>query len=213
MFEYVQEREIGKRLEPRTIVYVITVGEYRGLNSQKLTERGENQLLEMARSRVATGVRILYSATDKVSGKSAEILAKEFESKVQKMDCLDMVKFGDKSGITKEELEKMWQNEEYQPKNGESLAEVRERFGTCMGSIVANHQDDVFAVVVDPFLAVLFYTHIAAAPLDVNEWYSAGYAACATYEYSRGWSVVMPSDNSYLSEPTTVGDSLSDEMT
>jgi broad specificity phosphatase PhoE len=212
MFEYVQEREFGKRLEPRTIVYVITVGEYGGLDSQKLTERGENQLLEMARSRVATGVRILYSATDIVAGKSAEILAKEFESKVQKMDCLDMVKFEDKSGMTKEELEKMWHNEEYQPKNGESLAETRERFGTCMGSLVTSHQDDVFAVVVDPLLSVLFYTHISAAPLDINEWYSTGYAACATYEYSRGWSVIMPSDNSYLSEPTTVGDSLSDEM-
>ena len=209
MFEYVQEREIGKRLESRTLVYVIAVGEYEGLSSEKLTERGVNQLLEMARSRVATGVRIIYSATDKVAEKSAEILTKEFESKVQKMECLNMVRFGDKSGITKEELEKMWQNEEFQPVNGESLAEARERFGTCMGSIVAKHQDDVFAVVVDPLLAVLFYAHITAAPLDIGEWHSMGYASCATYEYSRGWSVVMPSDNSYLSEPTTVGDTLS----
>jgi broad specificity phosphatase PhoE len=210
MFEYVQEREIGKRLESRTLVYVITVGEYEELGSQKLTERGVNQLLEMARSRVATGVRVIYSATDKVAEKSAEILAKEFESKVQKMECLNMVRFGDKSSIAKEELEKMWQNEEYQPVNGETLAEVRERFATCMGSIVTKHQDDVFAVVVDPFLAALFYTHVTAAPLDINEWHSMGYAACATYEYSLGWSVVMPSDNSYLSDPTNVGDTLSD---
>ena len=208
MFEYVQEREIGKRLDSRTIVYVITAGEYEGLNSQKLTERGVNQLLEMARSRVATGVRVIYSATDRVAEKSAEILAKEFESKVQKMECLDMVRFGDKSDIAKEELERMWQNEEYRPVHGESLAEVREHFAACMGSIVAKHQDDVFAVVVDPFLAALFYTHVTAAPLDIDGWRSMGYAACATYEYSRGWSVVMPSDNSYLSDPTTVSDTL-----
>ena len=211
MFEYVQEREVGKRLEPRTMVYVITVGDREGFNSQTLTERGKNQLFEMARSRVATGVRILYSASDKLAAKSSEVLAKEFESKVKKMNCLDSVKFGvasedmDSLGET---LKQMWQDEEFLPDNGESFAEARERFGSCMGGIVAKHQDDVLAVVVDPLMAVLFHSHVTAAPLDISEWHSMGYAACASYEYSRGWSVIMPPDNSFLSEPTTVGDTL-----
>jgi broad specificity phosphatase PhoE len=211
MFEYVQEREIGKPLESRTMVYVITVGECDGFNSKTLTGRGENQLFEMARSRVATGVRTLYSATDALAVKSANVLATEFESKIKKMDCLNSVIFDDHTkdldslGNT---LKQMWKDEKYSPKNGESLAEARERLGTCMGGIIAKHQDDVAAVVVDPLIAVLFHTHVTAAPLDIADWQSMGYASCATYEYSRGWSVVMPPDNSYLSDPTTVGDTL-----
>ncbi len=206
MFEYVQEREVGKPLESRTIVYVITVGEPEGFNSQTLTERGKNQLFEMSRSRVATGVRTLYSASDKLASKSADILAKEFESKVKKMSCLDSVKFGE---FADKALEEILKDEAFRPGNGESIADARDRFGTCMGGIVAKHQDDVVAVVVDPLMAILFHSHVTATPFDINEYYSTGYASCASYEYSRGWSVIMPPDNSFLSEPTTVLDTLS----
>ncbi len=215
MFEYVQEREVAKRLETRTLVYVITVGESDGFNSQNLSKRGENQLFEMARSRVATGVRILYSATNKLAAKSADILAKEFESKVKKIDCLDSVNLGnnyDSLELLADKLQKMWQDENYAIENGESILEARERFGNCMGEIIAKHQDDVIAVVVDPLMAILFHSHVTATPLDINEWYSMGYAACATYEYSRGWNVVMPPDNSYLSDPTYVKDNLPEEL-
>jgi len=208
MFEYVQEREVGKRLEPRTLVYVITIGEGEGFNSQNLSERGKNQLFEMARSRVASGVRILYSASDKIASKSADILAEEFDSKVKKTSCLDAMKFQGEIESLKEDLTKIWKDEEFAPDSGESLAEARERFATCMGGLVSKHQDDVFAVVVDPLLALLFHAHVSASPLDISEWQAMGFASCASYEYSRGWSVVMPPDNSYLSDPSTVGDIL-----
>ena len=209
MFEYVQEREVGKRLEPRTMVYIITVGECDGFNSQTLTERGANQLFEMARSRVASGVRLLYTASGKLATKSADVLAKEFESKIKKTSCLNSIGFStDDLDSLKETLTQMWQDEDFLPEKGESLAEARERFGTCMGGIVSKHQDDVVAVVVDPLMAVLFHSHVTAAPLDISEWQSMGYASCASYEYSMGWSVVMPPDNSYLSDPTTIGDTL-----
>ena len=209
MFEYVQEREVGKKLESRTLVYVITVGESEGLNSQTLTQRGENQLFEMARSRVASGLRIIYTATDKLASKSADILAKEFEAKTKKTSCLDSIKFdtGNLDSL-KATLTRMWQDEGFVPENGESLAEVRERLGSCMGGIVATHQDDVTAVIVDPLIALLFHSHVTATPLDISEWQSMGYASCASYEYIRGWNVVMPPDNSYLSDPTTVRDTL-----
>ncbi len=215
MFEYVQEREIGKRLEPRTMVYVITIGECDGFNSQNLTKRGENQLIEMARSRVATGVRLLYTATEKIAVKSAEILADEFESKTKKMTCLDSVKFGNDGNNLdsfRETFKQMWKQEDFVPEHGESFVEVRDRLGNCMGGIVAKHQDDVVAVVVDPLIALLFHSHVAAIPLDMSEWQSFGYASCATYEYSRGWSVIMPPDNSYLTDPTTVNDTLPEEL-
>ena len=41
MFEYVQEREMGSKLEPRTLIYVITSGETNREDSSKLTERTE----------------------------------------------------------------------------------------------------------------------------------------------------------------------------
>jgi broad specificity phosphatase PhoE len=209
MFEYVQEREVGKPLEARTMVYVIAVGECDGFNSQTLTERGENQLFEMARSRVASGVRILYTASEKLPTKSADVLAKEFEAKTKKTNCLDSIKFetGDLDSL-RETFRKMWQNEDFIPDKGESLAEARERFGTCMGGIVSKHPDDVVAVVVDPLMSVLFHSHVTATPLDISQWQSMGYASCASYEYARGWSVSIPPDNSYLSDPTTVGDTL-----
>jgi broad specificity phosphatase PhoE len=215
MFEYVQEREVGKRLEPRTMVYVITVGDQEGFNSETLTERGENQLFEMARSRVATGVRILYTATNQLAIKSTDILAKEFEAKIKKMNCLDSVKFSNGSDDLEslvEILKQMWQDEEFLPEKGESFAKAKDRFGTCMGEIITKHQDDVIAVVVDPLMLVLFHSHVTATPLDISEWQSMGYAACASYEYSRGWSAVIPPDNSYLSDPTTVGDILPDDL-
>ncbi len=215
MFEYVQEREVAKRLESRTLVYVITTGESDGFGSQNLSDRGENQIIEMARSRVATGVRILYSATNKLAAKSADMLGNEFESKVKKIDCLDSVNFGndfDNLDLLADKLKKMWQDENYAIENGESFSEARERFGTCMGGIIAKHQDDVLAVVVDPLMAILFHALVTAAPLDIEDWHSIGNAACATYEYSRGWNVVMPSDNSYLSDPTFVKDNLPDEL-
>jgi broad specificity phosphatase PhoE len=189
------------------MVYVIAVGECDGFNSEKLTERGENQLFEMARSRVASGMRIIYTASDKLATSSANLLAKEFESKTKKTICLDAAQF-DTSNLDslKETLQKMWQDEEFIPDGGKSFAELKERFGSCMGEIVAKHQDDIVAVVVDPLMAVLFHSHVTATPLDISEWHSFGFASCATYEYSRGWSVVMPPDNSYLSDPTTVSD-------
>ena len=209
MFEYVQEREVGKRLDPRTMVYIITTGEPKGFNFDELSERGENQLFELARSRVATGVRLIYSAAERTSTKSADLLAMEFGSKVTKTNCLNSVKFGKGTEALdelKDRLSTMWQDEEFVPEKGESLAEARERLGSCMGGIVAKHQDDVVAVIVSPIMAVLFHSHVAAVPLDITDWQTMGHASCASYEYSRGWSVIMPPDNSFLSDPTTVAD-------
>ena len=63
MFEYVQEREMGSRLEPRTLIYVITSGEVSHDDPSKLSERGKNQILELASSRLVAGVRKIYSSS------------------------------------------------------------------------------------------------------------------------------------------------------
>jgi len=63
MFEYVQEREMSSKLEPRTLIYVITSGETLREDSGKLTKRGQNQILELASSRLVSGVRKIYTSS------------------------------------------------------------------------------------------------------------------------------------------------------
>lgn len=206
MFEYVQERETSSPLTTRTMVYVIIIGEPDKEDPEKLSERGENQVMEIAMSRVVAGVRRIYSATSKIAMSTSKILADDFNAKIQKRDCLDDVNIGKKSDSHQTLLE-IWKDEEYEPSDGESFAFARERFGMCMNEIASKHSGDVFAVVTHPLIGVLFNSLVTAAPLNIANWLSAGYASCASYEYSRkGWSEVMPPDNSYLSDPTSVAD-------
>jgi broad specificity phosphatase PhoE len=208
MFEYVQERETSTGLTPRTMVYVITTGEVDSQDPEKLSERGENQVLETALSRVVAGVRRIYSASSKVAMSTSKILSEEFKAKVQKKDCLGNVDIGKKND-SRESLNAMWKDEEYSPSDGESLALARERIGQCLNELASKHQDDVFAVVTHPLVGFLFHTLVTAAPLNLDSWLASGNCSCASYEYSRkGWSEVMPPDNSYLSDPTTVADGL-----
>ncbi|MFW9891252.1 MAG: histidine phosphatase family protein [Candidatus Thorarchaeota archaeon] len=210
MFEYVQEREATSRLIPRTMVYVITTGEAEKEDQDELSERGKNQVTEIALSRVVAGVRKIYSASSKIATSTSKILAEEFGAKTQKRDCLNDVDFG-KEKDSQESLLAMWKNEEYEPSEGESFVIARERFGECMNDIASKHSGDVFAVVTHPLIAYLFHSLVTAAPLDIDNWLSSGNASCASYEYSRkGWSEVMPPDNSYLSDPTSVADEYPD---
>ena len=206
MFEYVQERETSSHLTPRTMVYVITTGEKDNEDLEKLSERGENQVVEIALSRVVAGVRKIYSASSKISMSTSKILAEEFSAKIEKKGCLDDVNIGKKSDLREAILE-MWKDEEHEPDGGESFALARERFGECMNEIASKHSGDVFAVVTHPLIGVLFHSLVTAAPLEIETWLSSGNASCASYEFSRkGWSEVIPPDNSYLSDPTTVAD-------
>jgi broad specificity phosphatase PhoE len=213
VFEYVQERETRSRLEPRTVVYVITVGETEPEDCDSITDKGENQVLELARSRVVAGVRIIYSASSKAAQRTREILSGEFDSEVTQKECLSNVKI---SRTTKsyhsieDTLRAMWEDQTHAPDNGESISEARKRFGGCMSEIATRHANDSFAVVADPLIVSLFDSLVTGEPALPESWLEMGFAACATYEYSRGWSIVMPPDNSYLSEPACVRDTLPD---
>ena len=137
---------------------------------------------------------------------TSKILAEEFSAKIEKKGCLDDLNIGKKSDLREAILE-MWKDEEHEPDGGESFALARERFGECMNEIANKHSGDVFAVVTHPLIGVLFHSLVTAAPLEIETWLSSGNASCASYEFSRkGWSEVIPPDNSYLSDPTTVAD-------
>ncbi|TFF92200.1 histidine phosphatase family protein [Candidatus Thorarchaeota archaeon] len=212
---YVQERETETRtrIQPRTLAYIITVGETERDNCEKLTERGKNQIIELARSRVVAGVGRMYSSSLNPAHKTNQMLCKEFGSEASKKDCLSTVRIPgmDKryEGV-KDTLVKMWEDETFCEKKGESLFDARQRVGDCMSEIAAKHANDAFAVVCDPLIGALFDSLVSGAPIAPELWTKMGHAACGTDEYSRGWSVVMPPDNSYLSDPTYVRDTLPD---
>lgn len=216
MFEYVQEREMGSKLEPRTLFYVITTGEILDSDSSKLSERGKNQIFELANSRLVTGVRKIYTSSSNNNHETAKILSKEFDVRLDKKSGLDDFKLGI-SWIEKDELKvvipSLWNDEDYKFGKGESVIEARERFGECMNDIGRRHPDDSVAVVCDTIMSCIFHSLVTAAPLDINQWLASGFASCATYEYAKtGWTLVMPPDNSYLSDPTCVSDWLPENL-
>jgi broad specificity phosphatase PhoE len=216
MFEYVQEREISRRLEQRTMVYIITHGEVEKGRPGKLSERGRNQVMELAHSRIVVGVQKLYSSPKREALETSELLRKEFDCALEKMDCLTDLQMGfnwDDDEKLKASIALLWKDEDFKTEKGESLADARERIGECMNGIAAKHPGNSVAVVTHSIIATLFFSLVTAAPLDINEWLMTGHASCATYEYANtGWTLLMPSDNSFQSSPSSVADWLPDEI-
>ncbi len=214
MFDLIQERDMGSKLAPRTMVYVITHGVTD--ESGYLSEVGKNQVVDLARSRVVAGVTMIYTSSAKGTSATAKILSKEFGAKTTTKDCLDEVNMG-RGRLSTEEFAKvireMWKDTYYQPENGESIMDARHRLAECVSGFSGKHSGDSIAIVTHTILATLFHTLVKGGDPTVEEWLRMGHASCATYEYAKGgWTMVMPPDNSYLTEMTTVEDALAPEV-
>ena len=83
MFEMVQEPDYDGSMS-RTMVYLILHGEVEQEDHSKLTERGKEQIAELARSRLVSGPAKIYSPSNKACKETSEILAKELFSKTQR---------------------------------------------------------------------------------------------------------------------------------
>jgi broad specificity phosphatase PhoE len=210
MFDLVQEREIGKSLAPRTMVYVIVHGEPDSKESNDLSEKGKNQIGDLGRSRVATGVRKVYSSPAEICLKTAGLLRKEFDAPVDVKECLKEVALGEgKSKNLGTLLKKMWDDPEFTHKSGESLFDARHRLGECMNMIGDRHTGDSIAVIVDALLSAMFLSLVRGGKPRIEDWMHCGHASCATYEYSKkGWELLMPPDDSFLADPSSVSDTL-----
>lgn len=214
MFDLIQERDLSARLAPRTMVYVITSGV--ADESDGLSEVGRNQVVDLARSRVVAGVTMVYSSSAKDTAQTAKILSKEFGAKTSTRDCLKEVETG-KSRLSTEELTmilpEMWKDTDYQPEKGESLMDARHRLASCVSEFSAKHSGDSIAIVTHTMLATLFHTLVKGGDPTVEEWLAMGHASCAAYEYAKGgWTLVMPPDNSFLTQITVVRDILPPEV-
>jgi broad specificity phosphatase PhoE len=194
------------------MVYVITHGEIDPQNKDKLSGRGKNQVDELIRSRVVGGVRKVYSSSQKVAMATAGILRREFDAIIEVKECFSPVDFGKNENFEKI-LPKMWQNLEYSTKNGESFLQARRRFADCMNHIGKKHSGDSVAVVTDPLSSTLILWLVSGGVLKLDSYLEMGHAACASYEYSKkGWILVMPPDDSFLTETSSVKDKLSQNL-
>jgi broad specificity phosphatase PhoE len=216
MFEYVQEREDPTRLEPRSMIYIIVIGEFDIENIGKLSERGRNQVHELAYSRLVSGVSKIYSSPASEAIETSNILKKEFYCNIDKKDCLGELKLGF-SWNDEENLKiifpLLWKDDEYKPKNGESINEARTRIRSCLNEIGLRHQGDSVAIVTHPLAIGIFHSQVTGTPLDFHDWSMSGFASCAVYEHSKkGWTLVMPPDNSFLSDPSTIADILPENL-
>jgi broad specificity phosphatase PhoE len=194
------------------MVYVITHGESNPDNPDKLSERGKNQVDELVRSRVAVGVRKVYSSSQKVVMATAGILRREFDALIEVKDCFSPINFGKNVEIV-DLLPKMWRDPEHAPKNGESLLQARHRFSQCMNHIGKKHSGDSVAIITDPLSSTLILWLVSGGSLNLQEYLQMGHAACAAYEFSKdGWLLVMPPDDSFLSDPLSVQETLSNDL-
>lgn len=212
MFEYVQEREHGTRLEPRTMIYVIIIGETSTENPGKLSARGKNQVQELAYSRLVAGVSRIYSSSAGEAVETSNILKKEFYCNVEKKECLTEFKLGfswkDDERL-RGELPHFWEDEDFKTDAGESISDARLRIRDCMNEIGLRHQGDSVAIVTHPMTSYIFHSLVTGIKSEFHEWLTSGFASCSSYEHTKtGWTLVMPPDNSFLTDPSTIADIL-----
>jgi len=216
MFDLVEEKDVRRGFSTRALVYVITHGETEGQSSERLSEKGQGQVAELARSRVATGVHAIFTSPTKEAATTAEILAKEFGATIESRPCFADVAIGKGRASPKQLTDRlpiMWDDVNHTPIGGESFSVARRRFSDCMNYVGEKSVGDTVAVVTHPLVAALFLSMVKGGGPILEDWLYMGHASCATYEYSSGgWSLIMPPDDSFLSETTSVADMLPREL-
>ncbi|RLI49556.1 MAG: hypothetical protein DRO73_06045 [Candidatus Thorarchaeota archaeon] len=214
MFEIIEEHGKSTTLAPRTTVYIVIPAETEGIDSDKLTKRGQSQLNEIIRSRVISTISRVYSSPKKSALKTAGALRREFEVPVQVEDDLTELSLGRPSSQEElgQVLRSLWEDHDFAPRGGESIHQATERISECMNRIVSQHQADSIAVVTHPLVAILFVRLVSGGIPLMEEWLSVGHASCGAFEHQRrSWTMIMPLDNSFLTSPSTVEDSLPEE--
>lgn len=210
MFEIIEEPDYGGALS-RTMVYIAVSGETNS-DSNSLSEKGKQQVFELARSRLIAAPSKVYSDSSDACRNSAQIIAKELFTGSSRKDCLSEVNLGishPDERFLKNELAKMWENLSYAPKGGESLSKAQERVSKCISDIAKTHPESSIGIVLSPIVASLFHRLVVGGKLAIEDWLYSSFASCTTYEYSKnGWSLVMPPESSFLSEPSSVIDTL-----
>ncbi len=216
MFDLIQERDEGPILGPRTTVFVVIPAETEHDHPDRLTDRGRIQLEELVRSRLIPSVSHIYAPPSKAAMATANILKEEFGARLTTEEDIDEVSLGKNGKDPKkmaETLRAIWNNPEFVPHNGESIEQAEDRIASQMNKIASKHRGDSIMVILPPMIGTLFITLVTGGIATMEQWLATGHASCAMFEHQRtSWSLVMPLDNSFLSDPSTVQDSLPDEI-
>ena len=211
MFDLVQERDLGPKISSRTMVYLVSHGQPEDIGSDKLGERGRRQVSELAYSRMIAGISRIYSSPNGAAMETSKILEQEFGVEISKIDCLADVNL--KKRLDPEVLALFWSDPNIEITDGESIHESQQRFGDCLNNLVTKHRNDSIAIVSHPMIIVLFNSFVIGGIPQVEDWVYSGYCSCASYEVTRkSWNLVMPPDDSFLTEPSSILDSLPAEV-
>jgi broad specificity phosphatase PhoE len=204
MFDLIQTRSSGGALS-RTTVYLIAHGESTP-RLDGLSEVGMEQISELARSRLIAGPKSIFSSPRADAWTSAQMLGDELMSDVVESECLSDVSIGNEwtnQGYVQKHLPKMWDDTSYEPPGGESLLRAQKRVGECISTLARRNPESSIAVVTHPLVYALFYTLVVGGEADMQDWLDLGFASCSCFEYSKdGWTLVMPTEDSFLSQPS-----------
>ncbi|TFG14188.1 hypothetical protein EU537_04510 [Candidatus Thorarchaeota archaeon] len=213
MFEMVQEPGIEQTMS-KTIVYVVNTAEPNP-EGEALTDRGKEQSHELFRSRLITGPESIYSGISGPVMQTADIVSSDFGIPSIMVECLSNANLGKSDGSLEDKKRKileMWDDLDRSPENGESMREIQSILSNCVNELAVNHSGQSIVVVCESIPFILFYRLVVGGVPTKDEWLNLGYCSCASYEYSNnGWALLLPPDNTYLSEPSTVSDVFSSE--
>ena len=133
------------------------------LNHQGLTEvaRAVDQLRDM-------GIEAIYASPSESALQSAEILSKDLDVKLKKLDRMQNFDFGLWQGMLVSEVRhkqpKVYRQWQEQPENvcppeGEMIEQAELRIGTAMNKLLRRHKEGVIALVIPEPLASLVRRH------------------------------------------------------
>jgi broad specificity phosphatase PhoE len=213
MFEMVQDPGIERTMS-KTVVYLVNTAEPDS-NGEELTEKGKEQAHDLFRSRLITGPEAIYSGTSGPIMQTADIVSSDFGIPSIMIECLKTGNSRERKKSAKNKKQKileMLNNIDYKPEEGESMREVQSRFSKCVNELAMNHSGQSIVIVCGPIPFILFHRLVVGGSPTKDDWLNLGYCSCASYEYSsNGWALLLPPDNTYLSNPTTISDYFSTE--
>ncbi|MEM4735846.1 MAG: histidine phosphatase family protein [Candidatus Thorarchaeota archaeon] len=210
MFEMMERRDRETAIYPRTLVYFVVHGEPTDWGG-RLSDTGTKQIDDLCHSRIIPMLTAIYSSPDTPSVETARIMEREFGTPTIVLKDLSgyELKSGSDPARLAEQIRKWWSTDDH----GHSLTSSVKRVKYTLTSIASNNVGGSIAVVVAPDVDVIFRSLVYGGEPTLKDWLDSEYASCTAYEYSRGgWSLVMPQENSFLTQPSSVQSRLPEEL-
>jgi broad specificity phosphatase PhoE len=152
-----------------------------GILNVPLNERGRADVLELVKELGEVKMETIYTSTSRSSLETAEIIARELDVRLKKLDRIPNLNYGLWQGMLVDEVRvkqprvyRQWQEspECVCPPQGEPLAEADERVHACIARLMKRHKDAPIGLVVPDPLASLVQRCLGGPELG-NLWETA----------------------------------------